>query len=249
MSEQDSPDQKQLKSVVVAPFPPPEVSWITEATASEPWQMLGNDLIGDSVEAAQIHMVEQWSFYSSGTLLHPTTQDAIDLYKIQGGYVPGDPSTDMGTDLPTALQNWQTNGILIQGVNHKIHGFVKIDPMDETALQTAISRFGNVIAGFQLPASAQTQTSWTVPDQGPKGEGAPGSWGTFCAPIVARSPLTCTCIAWGGIIKMSHNFWMNYCDEVYVVLSPDWLSATTGLSPSELTLEQLTNDLASLAKK
>lgn len=236
------------KGVVVAPFPPPEVSWITQATAAEPWGMLANDHIGDSVEAAQLHMVEQWTFYSTGVLLHPTNQDAISLYKVQSGYVPGDPSTDVGTDLPTALQNWKDNGILIQGILHKINDFRLLNPLDETLLQASIANFGNVIASFQLPLSAQTQTNWTVPNQGPTGNGAPGSWGSFCCPIVARSPRTCTTIAWGSVLKMSHNFFTNYVDvdECYVVLSPDWLNSTTQLSPSGLTPGELVEDLASL---
>jgi len=241
------PRTPQLKNYirVTPPIPPPEVSWITKATAAEPWPMLANDTLGDCVEAAQLHMIEQWIYYGSGTVQQAHNNDAIKLYEAEGGYVPGDPNTDNGTDMLTALNYWKNTGAKIGTVVHKIAGYVKVDPTNDTEVQMAIWVFGNLFTGIQLPLSAQVQTSWTVPAGGPYGDGSPGSWGGHCVPIMARSPESCTCITWGSVLKMSHNFFSDYVDECYAVLAPDWLNAAS-VSPGGLDLAQLQADLAAL---
>ena len=62
---------------------------------------------------------------------------------------------------------------------------------------------------------------------------------------MAGSPLTFTCVTWGERLKMSHNFLLDYAEEAYVVLSPDWLNAM-GEAPSNFNLGQLQADLAAL---
>ena len=44
---------------------------------------------------------------------------------------------------------------------------------------------------------------------------------------------------------MSHNFFTDYCDELYAVLSPDWIDAN-GAAVSGLDLKALQADLAAL---
>jgi hypothetical protein len=44
---------------------------------------------------------------------------------------------------------------------------------------------------------------------------------------------------------MSHNFFGDYCDEAYAVLSPDWLTAK-GNSINGLNLAALQRDIAAL---
>jgi hypothetical protein len=62
---------------------------------------------------------------------------------------------------------------------------------------------------------------------------------------MAESPETLTCVTWGERLKMSHNFFGDYCDEAYAVLSPDWLTAK-GNSINGLNLAALQRDIAAL---
>jgi hypothetical protein len=225
---------------VLAPVPPPEVSWITEVTD---WGMLANDTLGDCVEAAQLHMIQQETRYA-GTEMVPSNADAVALYSAEGGYVPGQPNTDNGTVILTALQYAQQNGVAVGNTLHKLAAYVAVDWTNAKEVQLAIWLFGGILIGIQLPLSAQVQTAWTVPDGGPFGDGSPGSWGGHCVPCFARSPETVSCITWGTRLKMSHNFFADYVDEAYALLSTDWINTNSGESPGGFDLEQLQADLA-----
>ena len=226
------------------PEPPAEVSYCVKVPS---WPMLLNDRLGDCVIAAMGHMVQQWTFFSSGgaTEAVMTDVEALTAYEAIGGYVPGDPSTDQGADMLTALNYWRNTGIQVAGQNHKIAGYVEVDPTNLLEVRQAIWLFGNLFTGVALPVSAQGQDDWTVPDGGIYGPaGAPGSWGGHCIPSMAESPETLTCITWAERLKMSHNFFADYCDEAYAVLSPDWFGGAT--SPSNFNIHQLREDLAAL---
>lgn len=227
---------KYLKAKL--PPTPDEVSWITKLTAALPLPMYLNDSIGDCVEAAAGHMIEQWNFYA-GHPQQPSDQDILKAYSDVSGYVPGDPSTDNGTDMLSFLKYWRKVGV----GGHKIRAFVTVNWLNDDEIRAAILYFGNLYIGVALPTSAQGQSSWTVPDGGTESSaGGPGSWGGHCIPVVAASPITRTCITWGETLKMSHNFLEDYCEEAYAVLSDEWLTAT-GLSASGVDMFTLQADL------
>jgi hypothetical protein len=232
---------KGATPVGVLPPIPAEVSWVTKVP--QPWGMYLNDTLGCCVEAAMGHMVKQWSFYAGDPFI-PTDQDVLTAYEQIGGYVPGDPSTDNGSDMLTALNYWRQTGI----AGHKITAYMAIDPTNLSEIREAIQLFGNLFVGIQLPLSAQGETAWTVADGGIyTPDGQPGSWGGHCVPFMASSPLTHTCVTWGGTLKASHNFALDYIDEIWACLSPDWIAAT-GLSPSQLKMAQLMSDLEAVTK-
>jgi hypothetical protein len=220
------------------PQPPSEVSWVTKVPN---WPMYLNDQLGDCVIAAEAHMINQWSQYATGAEVLPTDQDVLTVYERVGGYVPGDPATDNGCDMLTALQDFKSNGL----AGHEILAYMAVDQNNLTEIFQAIMLFGQLFTGIQLPISAQGMNAWTVPAGGPYGDGSPGSWGGHCIPIDAASPATFTCVTWGQRLKMSRNFFWDYVDECYVVLSKDWIAAN-GLSPSQFNLAQLQADLAAL---
>jgi hypothetical protein len=220
------------------PAPPVEVSWVTKVPS---WPMYLNDQLGDCVIAAEAHMVNQWSYYASGVEYRVTEQDVLRAYERVGGYVPNDPWTDTGCDMLSALNDWRHNGI----GGHKILGYAQVDQTNLTEVFQAIEIFGSLFTGIQLPISAEYERAWTVPKGGPVMNGSPGSWGGHAVPIDAASLKSRTCITWGSRLKMSPNFFRDYVDECYAVLSQDWIDAQ-GLSPSQFNLAQLQADLASL---
>jgi hypothetical protein len=219
---------------------------VYDLSTDQRWYIANTIITHNCVEAAQLHVIQQWTHYA-GTELVPTTNDAIRLYSAEGGYVPGQPNTDNGTVILDALNYWRKTGVAVGTALHKITAYVAVDWKNQDELQSAIQWFGNVILGVQLPVSAQTQTAWTVPNGGPYGQGSPGSWGGHCVPVLARSPETASCITWGQRLKMSHNFFTDYVDECYAVVSQDWIEAN-GEAPSGLNLTQLQADLAEVTK-
>jgi hypothetical protein len=233
----------KLRDYLPSPLPPPpaEVSWITKLAATEPLPMYLNDSLGDCVVAAAGHMEQQWNFYA-GHPYQPVDEDILYAYEKVGGYDPGNPNSDNGTNMLAFLNYWRQTGL----AGHKIMAFLAVDWTNDVEVRLAIQLFGNLYTGVQLPNSAQGQSAWTVPNGGTaSADGQPGSWGGHCIPIVAASPLTRTCITWGTTLKMSHNFLHDYGDEAYVVLSPDWINAA-GLSASGFNLTQLQVDLAEI---
>jgi hypothetical protein len=225
----------QFSKYRALPPVPKEVSWM--AKLSNLGMMLNSD-IGDCTIAAAGHMIQQWTTYALGAAVIPSDASILKGYEDVGGYVPGDPSTDNGCAMLDVLNYWRKTGI----DGHNIYAFVQVNPRNLDEVREAIYLFGNVYVGVQLPVSVQGADRWTV-SSGPDAE--PGSWGGHCIPAVAMSPETVTVITWGSILKMSHNFLTGYCDEMYAVLSTDWIGKI-GTAPSGFNLTMLDQDLAAL---
>jgi hypothetical protein len=247
---------KYVPSVVPPPIPDPprKLGYIDKVPS---WPMLLNNSLGCCVEAAQLHMIQQWTTYA-GTPVTPLDADCVRLYEAEGGYVSGDPNTDNGTDMLTALKYWRNTGVTVGGIIHKILGFVAVDWTNPIEIKQAIMLFGNVFVGAGLPISAQTPPMganglpmFVVPKTiGATRDGSPGSWGGHCFPTMDFSKGEqgdggYEDITWGGVYDMSKGFVTSYVDEMYAVLSEDWIE-TTGLSPSQFNLAQLKADLAAL---
>ena len=181
---------KLEKYTDLLPTPPTHVNWLSGVSK---WQMFGNDTLGDCVEAAQCNMETQWLSYANPSLPFPTTAEAIYLYQVEGGYVPGNANTDNGTNMLTALKYW----------NHWKKPFAAINPKNVTLVKQSVLLFGNVFLGVQLPISAQGQSVWQVPNGGPYGDGSPGTWGGHCIPIVSYDPTGLIVITWGA--KLFHD--------------------------------------------
>ncbi len=213
------------------------------------WPMMLNDSLGDCVCAASGHMIEQWTTYV-GAPFTPTDDEILKAYEVIGGYVPGDPSTDNGCDMLTALNTWRLSGI----AGHQITAFASIlgtvsgDPIPRASimenLKLSVLMFGNCYLGLALPLSVQWAPSWHI-DDSDAAAAAPGSWGGHCVPAVGYDEETITVVTWGGLLNMSWNFFLRYCDEGYAVLSRDWIEGT-GLAPSSFDWNTLQEDLQKL---
>ena len=113
-------------------------------------KMYLNDSIGDCVEAGQGHLVGVFTGNATGTPFIFTDTQIQSIYTAEGGYVPGDSSTDNGTDEQTAFANWQASGLLPDG-SHKIAGCLALDPTNEVEIRSAAWLFFNLCFGCELP--------------------------------------------------------------------------------------------------
>jgi hypothetical protein len=134
----------------LAPFPgTPDIDYSQRAQASL-GRMYLNDALGDCVEAGQGHVVGVLTGNAAGTPFIFTDAQMQAIYSAEAGYVPGDPSTDNGTDEQTAFADWQANGLLPDG-SHKIAGSLAVDPTNEVELRAALWWFENLCFGCELP--------------------------------------------------------------------------------------------------
>lgn len=202
------------------------------------WPMMLNDNLGDCTCACAGHMIEQWTTYSN-TPVVPTDASILKAYEVVGGYNPANPDSDQGAVILDVLNYWRKTGV----ASHKIMAFASLEPKNHSEVEDSVMLFGNCYIGVQLPLSAQTQAVWAVPPGGATGQGAPGSWGGHAIPIVAYDSRGLTVITWGATKRMSWGFLDTYCDEAYAVLSQDWISNVTKLTPDKFDLSTLQADL------
>jgi hypothetical protein len=222
------------------PAPPPRVDWTRGFNFD--YRMMLNDSLGDCTEAAKGHGIQVWTLCNGRMVTEP---DSVVLanYEANGGYVPGDSSTDQGENELDTLNAWRKNGF--GGV--PLSAYAAIDPRTFSHVQQGIYLFGFAYIGFQVPQSAMDQNAagktWdVVPHDG----GIIGGHAVIVPAYDSASGIL-TAISWGMRQKMTWAFWQRYCDEAYVLLSPFWLGGgTQRTNPSGFNLSQLQDDLASV---
>jgi hypothetical protein len=135
------------------------------------------------------------------------------------------------------LRYWRKTGI----GGHRIGAYARVTVYDQRLVHTAAWLFGGLYIGLQLPLSAQTQPvwDWTGSLVGPA---RPGSWGGHAVDVVRYDRNGVTVVTWGRLQEVTWSFWARYCDEVYCLISDDFL--TKGKAPNGFDLAALEADLA-----
>lgn len=232
------------------PPPPAQAGYISEVTS---WPMFLNDQVGDCTIAAAAHMIQQWTTYASPTPAVPTDSEVLKAYEAVSGYVPGDESTDNGAVMLDVLKYWKKTGI----AGHKVAAYVSVSVSNPSEIQQAVQLFGNCYIGVNLPIDAQNPIQganglqcWSMPSEGPVGDGAPSSWGGHCVPIVGygsdwKGNRGVEVVTWGQLYDVTWGWLGLYLSEAWAVLSTDWVEKN-GDSPSGFNLAQLQADLAQI---
>jgi hypothetical protein len=204
------------------------------------WGAMGNNRFGCCAYSAVGHHIQAWSL---GTTKKPLTfaDDVIlGAYASGTGFNPITGQGDNGSSMLNVCDQWRTQGI---GGN-KILASAALDLRDPAHIKEVIYYYGGVYAGFQLPASAEQQTSantvWTVPWFSPIIGGHAIALLSYTADYVWA-------VTWGKVQCISWDFILKYIDEAYATVDPLWVS-TTGVSPSNLRLDALVADLGSVTR-
>jgi len=218
------------------PPPPPQVD---NGHAVTRWPMYLNDRYGDCTCAAAGHMIQAWTA-NSGKERSPSDSDILKFY--EHFTTPG---PENGCDMLAVLKYWRSQGL----ARDKIAAFVQLEPHNATEVMDAVSIFGSCYIGIELPrfalaASDLSTVPWVVPPQGPVGDGAPDPEGGHCIPAVAYDARNLYVVTWGAIKSMSWQFYVDYADEAYAVLSQDFFSK--GKTPRGFDLAQLQEDLTQI---
>jgi hypothetical protein len=209
--------------------------------------VLANDTLGDCGEAMTLHGIEGMH-HAAGTAAPPfVAQDAINLYEPVGGYVPGDPSTDQGTDNQTLVDYWTQTGVrcAADGSVHKIAASVWVDPTQEVQNKIAIYELGVLFRAVNLPLTAQGQRTWQVDGDGHSGNSAPGSWCGHDIPFMAYDENDYDADSWGIWIPVEQDFDTTYAIQGFAVVAKDMLGRS-GVSPTGLDWTALVADINKL---
>ncbi len=237
-----------LATYTTPALPPPPPSLDLTDKVKGAWGMMDNDQIGDCTCAAAGHLLMEWTSRAKSRMFTPSDKQVVAAYSAITGYNPATGANDNGAVELDVLNYWRQQGI----AGHKITAYVALEPSNQTHVMDAVWIFGGCYIGLALPKSAQPQTEnhqpWSVPPQGPTGDGAPGSWGGHAVPVVAYDARGVTVITWGATQLMTWGFWNTYCDEAYAIITPDFLEKKAGqtVTPDGFNLQQLQADLADL---
>ena len=224
------------------PSAPPLVDWTGKVPE---YGMLLIDKLGCCVIAGMMHLAMQQHAAAGLPIPIPSEADVIATYSAIGGYVPGDPATDCGCSLLDALNYWRQQGLTFGGATHKITAFAAVKPNDPAELSAALWLFGGTLDGYALPLSAEGASAWKTPTGKLRGRTAPGSWGGHCVEGPYDNGGALQVITWGAKMPVDSGFRDAYCDESYVVFTPEWIDAN-GNSPCGFKRDALLADLAAL---
>ncbi|MEU5596702.1 hypothetical protein [Streptomyces sp. NPDC020298] len=200
--------------------PPARADWQSDAIA---WPMYGNDRAGDCTCAGVGHMVNQLTFYGSGTEKLPAEKSVIGMYSAITGYDPsktdpatGENPTDTGAYCQDVLSYWRKTGL----EGHRITAYAALDVSNLNEIKQAISLFGTVYVGLSFPDSAMDQFNQGKPWDVVRGARVEGG---HCVIVGAYGAAKFGLITWGAETTMSEAFWRAYVDEAWVVLDQDGL--------------------------
>jgi len=213
------------------PLPPDSCDWTTKAL---PFTMAGNDQYGDCVLAAKAHLIKLWTACQGKPITVSDASVVAEYQKLTGG-------VDSGLVMLDILKLMKNTGIF----GHKIGAFLAVDHQNIAEMHQGIYLFGGVDCGWALPLSANGKTAWSVLDPKLSGKNKPGSWGGHDAPMVAYSAGSAKVCTWATLYPCSDAFTKAYCDEMYVILSPDWVNGNAK-APNGFNLATLQSDLARL---
>lgn len=198
---------------------------------------MGNSTIGDCVEAAAGHLLQSWTANANSQVIIPDS-DIIGWYSQLTGYIPGDESTDNGTDMLVALKAWRNTGL----DGHKLAAFASIDPTKSSELQYAIYLLGGAYIGINVPDYAMQTSVWDYTT------GQPYSVvGGHCVCLLDYSAGGWMwCVTWGQVIPVSLSFLKQFCDEAYGCVSTDFLNQS-GNTPVGFDVAQMEADANALS--
>lgn len=206
--------------------PPESQDWYSSIAA---WPMDDNDTEADCTSAAAAHAIQQWTLYGQNMSVIMETSAVLDLY-----HATKAPDQD-GAYLTDVLKYWLTTGVDTGYGVHRIMAFAGVDPTNSTHAKWAISWFGNLVIGLNLPTTAQDQDVWAIV---PGPTSGVGTWGGHCVLAVGFDVSYVYFISWGRLMKMEWSFFEEYCDEAYAVLTSDWLKPP-GNTPAGLPMASL----------
>ncbi len=246
-------DKRMLRFAryVTAELAPPPSSWIWSGKATQPWGQMYNDRIGDCTCAAVGHAIQNFTA-AHGAEVTLTDSEILQAYmdvtalENHGqGFDPVTFANDNGAIEVDVLNYWRTTGFGLGGIKHKLGAYAAIHPQSQREVEEAIYYFGGAYLGVALPKAVDGQPIWTMPSGRfhRHGPWEPGSWGGHAVFAVDYDPQFVTVITWGELLKMSWEFFINYVDEAYALIAPEWVNDTTK-SPHGFDMATLVGDLS-----
>ena len=202
------------------------------------WLMLGNDSVGDCEIARIGHLLMETSAHTGAEVV-PTTDEILTVYSAISGYVPGDPSTDVGCNSQDVFNYWQNTGITVSGANHKLGAWVQAGN-DQLSIEQCIWLFAAASLDIAVYSSMMDQFNAGKPWDDPTGT----LEGYHAVPAMGYGRDGLTVITWGQRQQMGWPCVEQIIQANYAAITPEWLK--DGVAPNSFDLATLQADLAAL---
>ncbi len=209
------------------------------------WPMLANNMFNCCTSEAAGHMVHHWTAANQhGVFL--TDQDIIRAH----AQLTGDHLMNCVSMLD-ALKFWRKTGI----GDHRIHSYVSAGHAKPDTLRAIIFLFGSAYIGLDLPSFAMSgdpqqipAIPWETPASVSQIDAIPQSANGHCVAAIGYDDEVVYVVTWGQLKTMTGDFFMRYTDEVYAVLSTDWVQRDIKC-PSGFDMKMLEGDLALVTER
>ena len=232
------PFMSDLTAAKVLPPPPPAVNWYAGVGA---WGMLGNDTVGNCVEAMTGHATDQFTSYAGAPLV-ATTAEALALYSDVTGYNPADPNTDQGTVMLGAggmMQYWAKTGVVFGGTRSFAKAYLQLKLGGGMQwIQQAIHYFGGIGFGLDLPENVVAGNTIPFLWDNPSGPVAGGHEVWIDGYETIGGILRFDLITWGQRCRMTAKFFEATGQEAVAIYDPDSLNAR-GLNADDFDAAEL----------
>jgi hypothetical protein len=214
------------------------VDYLSKVTS---WPMYLNDKIGSCTCAGAGHVLEAESTYGQGSTVTVSDDDVLTAYEAVSGYDPATGENDNGARMQDVLSYWRKSGL----GGHKILAFAQVDLASVSDLNSGLATFGALYVGIHFPESAMTQFNQGKPWDVVPGSRIEGGHAIYVGYYGPDDAAGWKLVTWGAVQDMTQEFWDEYVEEAWVVITPEWLNAN-GTSPEGLDLYALGEDLAAL---
>lgn len=222
------------------PTPPASVDYAPKAAAAL-HRMYCNDSLGSCVASWLAHFIGITTGNADGAPFIFTDPQVVQLYSALSGYRPGHPETDVGCNEVDALNYMIAHGA--PSGQHKIAGYLAVNPLDTNEVKTAIWLFEGLTFGIELPDEwTQVTGSGFVWDAG-----TPNSENGHCVGSPSFSAQGLGISTWGMLGTMTwaalaRDVIAQSGGELYAVITHDMISRATGRAPNGFDFSQLVAD-------
>ncbi|WP_298162273.1 hypothetical protein [Acidocella sp.] len=144
-----------------------------------------NDKVGDCVIVAGFNAV-QTALARRGNFTSLPEDLPVRIYSSLTGYVPGDESTDNGTDPEMFLAWWKVNAI----AGYRLGRFIRLNPADVDGIRNAVAGLGCYLC-VELSTANEEQAVW-------RPDGFAGSWGGHAVWADEYEAADIGVCSWGG---------------------------------------------------
>jgi hypothetical protein len=224
---------RDLPSFSALPLQP---EWSDYSDVVPQWPMLKNDELGDCAEAALLHIFQLFKAIN-GQVTFPDDQSVVELYSAAGGYVPGDPSTDQGTQLNALLQYAKSNTAgapyNVSMAPEYVQAFAYLQHTDLAHVSQCVALFKALFVGVNLRQAQMTQEVWDA--------GSSAVIGGHAITVIGANNTGPKIISWGKVIQATWAWWTQCVEEAWVVLNYDF----TGIGEK---YQMLVNEANALTK-